>query len=63
MGLLQGLLPLLVARLHTHLGADWDWSGKMAAPATVAAVGTEAILQTGVASKQGHWSSGCKVLR
>ena len=28
--LLQGLLPVLVARLHAVLAADWDWSGSQA---------------------------------
>ena len=36
-GLLQGLLPVLIARLHTVLAADWDWSGKLALASVAAA--------------------------
>ena len=39
-GLLQGLLPVLVTRLHVVLSADWDWSGKLALAAASAAAAT-----------------------
>eukprot|EP00798_Chlamydomonas_sp_ICE-L_P025196 gene25196-10836_t len=32
MDLLQGLLPVVISRLHSILDASWDWSGSMAAP-------------------------------
>ena len=39
-GLLQGLLPVLVTRLHVVLSADWDWSGKLALAVTSVAAAT-----------------------
>ena len=53
-GLLQGLLPVLVTRLHSVLSADWDWSGKLALTAASAA---SATIQSGSAGETGaRWA-------
>ena len=53
--LLQGLLPVLVARLHAVLAGDWDWSGRQAlasaSASTVVAVAVAAA-RGGVMGKQ-----------
>ncbi|GAX84343.1 hypothetical protein CEUSTIGMA_g11765.t1 [Chlamydomonas eustigma] len=46
-GLLQSLLPVLIARLHTVLTAEWEWSGRMAAPAAVVVARAASTTQNG----------------
>ena len=38
-GLMEALLPPLAAQVHCLLGADWDWSGRLASPAALTQVG------------------------
>mmetsp|Transcript_5354 Transcript_5354/g.11718 ORF Transcript_5354/g.11718 Transcript_5354/m.11718 type:complete len:1077 (-) Transcript_5354:655-3885(-) len=34
--LVEGMLPVLMARMHAELGSGWDWSGKAALPGATA---------------------------
>ncbi|WIA12173.1 hypothetical protein OEZ85_012245 [Tetradesmus obliquus] len=43
--LVEVVLPIAVARVHGLLGADWDWSGRLASPAAMAAAGQQSPQQ------------------